>query len=59
MNKMLLEETDLRFSIRIGRYRKPLRARSGAGWYRHTAVSAVRAEAPSVLAKGQNSTLAV
>jgi hypothetical protein len=59
MYKMLLEEIDLRFSIRIGRYRKPLRARPGAGWYRHTAVSAVRAEAAGAFAKGQDSTLAV
>jgi hypothetical protein len=51
----LLEE--LMFGLSCGV--KPSRAMSGAGWYGHTAVTAVRAETPVVFTKGQNGTLGV
>ena len=38
---------------------KPSRSRPSAGRYRHTAVSAVRAKGPIVLAKGQNGTFGI
>ena len=52
---MLLEE--LIFGSSRGL--KPLRSWSSAGRYRHTAVSAVRAEAAIVFTKGQNGTLGI
>jgi hypothetical protein len=59
MNKMLLEEIDLRFAIWIGRCQEPLRAWSGAGRYRQAAAIAVRAKAPRGFAEGQDGTLSV
>jgi hypothetical protein len=38
---------------------KPSGAWSGAGWYGLTAISAVRAKAPGVFAKGQDGTLGI
>jgi hypothetical protein len=51
----LLEE--LMFGLSCGV--KPSRAMSGAGWYGHTAVTAVRAETPVVFTKGQDGTLGI
>ena len=55
----MLEEIDLRLAIQIGPCQKTSRAWAGARRYRHTAVSAVRAKAPSVFTKGQDGTLGV
>jgi hypothetical protein len=59
MYKMSLEGLYLRIAILIGRCQKPLRAWSGAGRYRHAALSAVRTKAARVLAEGQDGTLGI